>query len=604
MKPISGIKEYLRSLKLPTGKHWKMKPLGFKLKGSIGIRIGIGFLIMILLLLFLGLTAYFSLQNAEKNLENINAANRRLILAMQIQNDFTEGSAGATKFIAYGDEKYLKQVERVLSDAVVLEHEFVDLVQEEKRKDAQQLIQMTAKFTDIADNDLPPLVRAYHRELAAGNSRQAQVIKTDVTRIADKLGPINEEASSLLQATVQASRDTVEYNIEASRKGVGQALQRAVVVCLAAIVAAVFISLFLTRMISKPLNVMLGGAGKLAEGDLRVPIEIRTKDEFGDLASAFNRMREAFRNIVSNIQASAQQVTASSQELSAISERSAQAADQVAASASTVSGEAAKQTASVKAALATVEQMSAGITQVAVNADEVAGISKQAAGAAEKGGNALLSVTTQMKNIETVVDRTSGVVTRLGEQSQKIGQIVDTITGIAGQTNLLALNAAIEAARAGDQGKGFAVVAEEVRKLAQQSHEAALEIARLIREIQAVTIEAVETMQQGTQEVKVGSQVVAGAGEVFEQIHRLVSDVTGKIQEISVAIHSVSGGSRLIVDAVKEVDEVSLDITRQMLIVSGAAQQEAASMEELTSTSQSLSEMAAKLQEELTHFSV
>ena len=85
----------------------------------------------------------------------------------------------------------------------------------------------------------------------------------------------------------------------------------------------------------------------------------------------------------------------------------------------------------------------------------------------------------------------------LGDRSQEVGQIVDTISGIAGQTNLLALNAAIEAARAGEQGRGFAVVAEEVRKLAEQSQEAAKHIADLISHIQADTEDAVQAMQEG-----------------------------------------------------------------------------------------------------------
>ena len=138
--------------------------------------------------------------------------------------------------------------------------------------------------------------------------------------------------------------------------------------------------------------------------------------------------------------------------------------------------------------------MSAGIQQVAVNANAVSGMADKTTNAASQGDKAVDAAINQMKNIERSVSSSAQVVAKLGERSKEIGQIVDAISGIAGQTNLLALNAAIEAARAGEQGRGFAVVAEEVRKLAEQSQEAAKQIANLISEIQTETDSAVVAM--------------------------------------------------------------------------------------------------------------
>lgn len=145
----------------------------------------------------------------------------------------------------------------------------------------------------------------------------------------------------------------------------------------------------------------------------------------------------------------------------------------------------------------------------------------------------------------------------MGERSKEIGQIVDTISGIAGQTNLLALNAAIEAARAGEQGRGFAVVAEEVRKLAEQSQEAAKKIAELIGEIQGDTDKAVIAMNEGTREVKTGAEVVNVAGAAFREIAEMVTQVSGQVKEISAALQQMASGSRQVASSVKKIDELS-----------------------------------------------
>lgn len=138
-----------------------------------------------------------------------------------------------------------------------------------------------------------------------------------------------------------------------------------------------------------------------------------------------------------------------------------------------------------------------------------------------------------MSQIDGTVTSSARVVAKLGERSKEIGQIVDTISGIAGQTNLLALNAAIEAARAGEQGRGFAEVADEVWKLAEQSQETAKKIETLIGDIQADTDTAVMAMNSGTLEVKTGAEVVNTAGAAFRGIAELINEVSSQVQGIS-----------------------------------------------------------------------
>ena len=207
-----------------------------------------------------------------------------------------------------------------------------------------------------------------------------------------------------------------------------------------------------------------------------------------------------------------------------------------------------------------------------------------------------------MQQIEENVVQSAAVVAQLGERSQEIGQIVDTISGIASQTNLLALNAAIEAARAGEQGRGFAVVAEEVRKLAEQSQGAAKEIAMLIGEIQGDTEKAVTVMNEGPQLVQEGSTAVQSAGEAFHKIGALVESVNMQMQEASAAMQQMAGGSEQMVAAMKDIDHLSKHAVSQTQTVSASTEEQAASTEEIAASSQALASMAEELRQEVGKF--
>ena len=248
--------------------------------------------------------------------------------------------------------------------------------------------------------------------------------------------------------------------------------------------------------------------------------------------------------------------------------------------------------------------MSAGIEQTAANSTEVTNHSLLASKKSAEGDLAVNKAVSQMSHIEETVNNSAHVVGKLGERSKEIGQIVDTISGIAGQTNLLALNAAIEAARAGEQGRGFAVVAEEVRKLAEQSQEAAKQIADLIAEIQRDTEEAVLTMTTGTEEVKIGTQVVTAAGQTFKEIAGLIQNVSGQVKEISASMQQLASGSEQIVTSVQLVNSHSKKSVDESQMVSAATEEQSASMEEISSASQSLAKLAEDLQTTVSQFKI
>ncbi|BBB91449.1 MAG TPA: methyl-accepting chemotaxis protein [Methylomusa anaerophila] len=370
------------------------------------------------------------------------------------------------------------------------------------------------------------------------------------------------------------------------------------------LVAAVLIAWF-ARRIARPIQTMEAAASQIAGGNIRqVKLDVNSNDEIGRLGRSFEQMAGNLRDIIKQIHTDAEQVAAASEELTASSEQSAQAANQIATSITGVANGANEQLVVANEATAVVDQMSASIQHVAANTNQVAVQSSQAAEKAKEGGHAVEKAVSQMVQIEDTVNTSAKVVAKLGERSKEIGQIVDTIAGIAGQTNLLALNAAIEAARAGEQGRGFAVVAEEVRKLAEQSQEAAKKIAELIGEIQGDTAKAVAAMDDGTREVKTGAEVVNAAGVAFREIVELVSQVSAQVREISAAIQQMASGSQQIVDSVKKIDAFSRSSAGEAQSVSAATEEQLASMEEIAGSSEALAKLAQELQATVAKFRV
>ena len=370
------------------------------------------------------------------------------------------------------------------------------------------------------------------------------------------------------------------------------------------IIAALLIAWF-ARRIAKPIQELEVAANRIAAGDISLgKLGINSNDEIGRLGYSFEQMAHNLRNLIKKVLSATEQVAASSEELTASSEQSAQASNQIATAITDVAAGANEQMAAANDTSAVVEQMSASIQQIAANANQVAAQSAQAAGKAKDGDKAVEKAVAQMEQIEATVTASAHVVTKLGERSKEIGQIVDTISGIAGQTNLLALNAAIEAARAGEQGRGFAVVAEEVRKLAEQSQEAAKKIAELIGEIQGDTDKAVVAMDNGTREVKTGAEVVNTAGAAFREIAELVGEVSGQVKEISAAMQQLASGSQQIVGSVKKIDDLGKKSAGEAQGVSAAAQEQLASMEEIASSSQALAKLAQDLQSAVNGFRI
>ena len=298
---------------------------------------------------------------------------------------------------------------------------------------------------------------------------------------------------------------------------------------------------------------------------LRVPVN--SGDELGSMAAAINSMMNKFANIISEVLLSMDSLVNESRNLSQITDES-------------ISGVRKQQqeTDQVATAMTEMEQNS---HHVAENATQATGATSEADQLASTGGNVVKKTIESIDHLAGEINGASAVVQQLESDSDGITRVVEVISTIAEQTNLLALNAAIEAARAGEQGRGFAVVADEVRTLANRTHESTQEIQGMIESLQSQAQQAATVMLRSKEHADRSVQQAEKAGQVLDQITQAVSLVTQMNDQIAVAAN--------------EQSSVASEMNRNIVGISEVTTQTAESSNQLSQVSQNLSELAIGL---------
>lgn len=572
--------------------------MNFLLSWSTAKKITALAVIMLMFTGMVGFTGYYYVSHMKKSLEDMYKMNLLPVEWLNMARAQSRTAEAYTLQILLADLQQTQQ-EKILSEA------------KSRMEDANSLI---AQYENLANTpekrqkiaSVNSMMKDYHAErqkainLVLEGKRQ-EGYSYFIKNAAGHISHINAVMEEMAHAEARQAEERSKH----SEQEAMNAIKLSVGITLLAMLVSLGLGLWIARMIASPLKAMVVRAEDMAKGDLSgIDIEAIGHDEVGQLAKAFNSMAASLRQLILQVSESAQEVAAASETLTEGAEQSAQATTQIATSIMEVAEGTVQQSKTVDDTTKTIEQMSVNMHQMAVNANDVVEVANESAGTARQGQKAAEEAVAQMASIEKTVSTSAQVVTELGVRSKEIGQIVDTITGIAGQTNLLALNAAIEAARAGEQGRGFAVVAEEVRKLAEQSEMAAKQIAGMIGEIQQDTVRAVAAMEDGTREVKTGTAVVNNAGESFAQIAALVEKVSTQVGQIAVAIEKMAGNSSHVVAAMREIDQVSKHTAAETQTISAATEEQSASMEEMAASSQRLAQMAISLENAVKQFQI
>lgn len=559
-------------------------------------RIVVAFSVLMAIIIAMQILSYINITNLQNNLRDF--ANENLKQQMLINNlvtDIAKLSSHEQGYIITGDNYHLKAYDE-MKETINGNLSTIHSSLENQKKELDLVVLIQQFYTNYLSYSKSTIEvrQKYGYENAAimfkasGSQSFKNYIDENTTKLLQILEQRNEETLSELEQFALVSK--VSFFVLSGM----------------ALFITVSLGYVLWKSIRRNTTAINHSILDIAQagGDLTRRLEVKTKDEFAQIASSTNLLIDSIAQLVKRVSSLAENVSSSSQGLMTLADENARTMDSIANSTQDIASDSNEILSSISQSANEMNKLETSMHELNNKALEVQSAATAMQQAAHLGSHSVTQSSHVMLEIEETMASTSATVENLGRKSSDITSIISTITTIAEQTNLLALNAAIEAARAGEHGKGFAVVADEVRKLAEQSQRAASEVTSIVGSIQTEVNSIIAQNETGVQKVIRGVEVTNETTESLQNILQQTEKTSEILNYMVVQIEQTLINSQDVTSSFIHVSAIAENTAANTELSASAATQGSASMQEINASAVELAAQADDLRSVVAEFKI
>lgn len=611
MTSLINKKKAPKSPKLPKPKKQK-KPFVFSLSrftkdtnkrksfqktnllNSIRGRVLIIFSVLIIILFSMLLLTSGNMQSSQKELETfMNVDIKEQLMVNQLSADIAKLSNAEQSYIITGKSNYMTSY-RSYKDAIITRFKELEAIYKKRPEELKKVTTINEHFNTYLQYSERALslrdkngFEAAQKLVNAGNGRTAMShVDVQIEAMNEVLAKKNANQITLLEEKNQNS------------------LYLFIGLTIFSVLLTLIFGILLFNSIKRSTYSINRSILDIAQagGDLTRRVKVRTKDEFAEIASNTNVLIASIADLVKRVSLLTENVSASGQQLMASSDDTSITIQSIADSTNEIASGSEQTLKSMTLAIQKMNSLEEATRYLNDDAQAVKSATDNMTSAARLGVKSVQHSSNVMLDIEETMANTSQTVQALGVKSYEITSIIKTITAIAEQTNLLALNAAIEAARAGEHGRGFAVVADEVRKLAEQSQNAAKEVTGIVTSIQSEVTSIVKQNHEGVESVIKGVEVANETNASLEQIMKNTEETISIIDKMVNQIGQTLEFSQEVAASFIEVTHIAENTASNTESSAAAAEQGSAAMQEINASAVELSHQADELRKVVNEF--